>query len=73
LAVKLLQDRIPSDVELRRESQTVSDVICTRCGEQIGRLEIAPVEASADEEEIYAEIRLIADEHRRLCTSSEAI
>jgi hypothetical protein len=30
-------------------------------------LQTIPVEAEADMEEIYAEIRLIADEHRELC------
>jgi hypothetical protein len=65
--MSLVRERIPSDVILKEEKPGIADVICTRCGAQIGRLQTTPAEAKADMEEIYAEIRLIADEHRGLC------
>lgn len=66
--MKILERRIPSDVNLEAESEKVAVVVCKRCGGQIGRLQTVPAEKDADEEEIYAEIELIADEHRPLCT-----
>ena len=64
----LLQEtRIPDDVFLKRESGTIANVVCKRCHQEIGRLQTIPAEPEADMEEIYAEIQLIAEEHRPAC------
>jgi hypothetical protein len=64
----LLQEtRIPDDVILQPESRTIANVVCKRCHVEIGRLQTIPAEPEADMEEIYAEIELIAEEHRPAC------
>ena len=64
---QIRQERLPPDIALKYESRTIADVICTRCRSEIGRLQTIPAEAQADMEEIYAEIRLIAEEHESAC------
>jgi len=59
--------RLPEDVTLRYEAGRIADVICRRCHAEIGRLQTIPVEPEADMEEVYAEIDLIAAEHRPAC------
>jgi hypothetical protein len=65
--VLIQETRIPDDVILKPESRTIADVICKRCHREIGRLQTIPAEPEADMEEIYAEIQLIAEEHRPAC------
>ena len=69
--MNLVQSRLPDDIVLEPETEIISHVICKRCGNQIGRLQIVPAERNADEEEIYAEIRLITEEHRSICGEDE--
>jgi hypothetical protein len=58
---------IPDDVMVEREELGIAVVRCRRCGASIGRLETRPTEPDADQEQIYAEVRLIASEHRPTC------
>jgi hypothetical protein len=60
-------ERLPHDIKLNYESETIAEVVCNRCDSMIGRLQTVPAEPDADMEEIYAEIRLIAGEHRSAC------
>ncbi len=63
----LQENRMPGDVILKPESKTIANVVCKRCQQEIGRLQTIPAEPEADMEEIYAEIQLIAEEHRPAC------
>jgi hypothetical protein len=65
--MRLLEERIPADLRLTEETPVIDDVYCNRCGQMIGRLQTIPAEPEADMEEIYAELRLIAAEHRDIC------
>jgi hypothetical protein len=62
-----VQQKVPEDIQVIPETHTIAVVVCKKCGEQIGRLQTIPAEPEADQEEIYAELRLIADEHRPMC------
>ena len=59
--------KIPADVGIQREPGEMAFVICRQCHKEIGRLHTVPAEDQADQAEINAEIRLIAEEHRSLC------
>lgn len=67
----LVEENIPTDVSLQEETPNVVYVVCKRCQSKIGRLQSYRGEESADQAEIYAEIRLIADEHRLICHQEE--
>jgi hypothetical protein len=65
--MKLADNKIPQDVLINEDSQAEAVVICKRCESEIGRLQTQPTEPDADMEQIYAEVRLIAAEHRQIC------
>ena len=67
--MRLANNKIPDDVLINEESQAEAVVICKRCNGEIGRLQTTPPEPEADMGEVYAEVRLIAAEHRQICTA----
>jgi hypothetical protein len=64
-----------ADTKLEMESKSIARVHCSRCGEQIGRIQILPPEGKDPtvwDEEVQGEIELLADEHEPLCSKQRS-
>jgi len=64
---ELPQANLPDDVLIQHEPPDKALVVCQRCNQTIGRIQAEPTTPAADQEQVRAEVRLIADEHRKIC------